>query len=111
LLFVDPTDETPTFKLSQERGGTICFGIDATNHFLFRNKLSLLVRSHQVFMPGYDVFHQGLGLSVFSAPNYCGDTGNFATVAKFQSPDSMQPTVVQYEAVHKPMKKRTSLFI
>ena len=47
-------------------------------------------------MEGYKIFHNGLCVSVFSAPNYCGDTRNLAAVIRFDRWSSMQPTVVQY---------------
>ena len=50
-------------------------------------------------MQGYDVFHNGLCVTVFSAPNYCGDTRNLGAVIRFDKPDSMLATVAQFADV------------
>jgi hypothetical protein len=77
-------------------GGTVCFGANVTEAFLNRNNLNLLIRSHEVAMHGYEVLHNGLCVTVFSAPNYCGNTGNYAAVVKFVDPHSMKAVVQQF---------------
>ena len=52
------------------------FGPDVTQAFLKRNKLELIVRSHEVKAQGYEVAHGGKLITVFSAPNYCDQMGN-----------------------------------
>jgi len=47
-------------------------------------------------MNGFETFHDGLCWSVFSAPNYCGDTGNLAALVRFEQPNSMQASVMQF---------------
>jgi serine/threonine-protein phosphatase 5 len=63
-------------------GGSYLFGSDATNFFLVRNNLQMLIRSHEVQMAGYNVHHGGKCITVFSAPNYCGDVGNAGAIVK-----------------------------
>jgi diadenosine tetraphosphatase ApaH/serine/threonine PP2A family protein phosphatase len=54
-----------------ERGFNIqCFGPDITKDFLERHDYRLLIRSHQLVPGGYHFGHNGLCLTVFSAPNY-----------------------------------------
>jgi serine/threonine-protein phosphatase 5 len=53
-----------------KRGVGLSFGPDITKRFLDYNGLSLLVRSHEVKPEGYVVEHDGLCITVFSAPNY-----------------------------------------
>jgi serine/threonine-protein phosphatase 5 len=53
-----------------------CFGPETTARFLALNGLKLLIRSHQVADEGYEVLHNGQCVTVFSASNYCGTTGN-----------------------------------
>eukprot|EP01032_Pedospumella_encystans_P025190 gene25190-28476_t len=97
LLWSDPKDNLTGFRANKGRGGgTVCFGADVTEHFLANNHLSLLIRSHEVMMNGFETFHDGLCWSVFSAPNYCGDTGNYAALVRFIQPTSMQANVVQF---------------
>jgi hypothetical protein len=75
----------------------VCFGVNVTEAFLARNNLQLLIRSHEVAMDGYKVLHNGLCMTVFSAPNYCGYRGNYAAVVKFVDPHSMKHLVRQYK--------------
>uniref|UniRef100_A0A6T1AN62 Serine/threonine-protein phosphatase n=1 Tax=Alexandrium monilatum TaxID=311494 RepID=A0A6T1AN62_9DINO len=60
----------------------ISFGEDVTRRFLKANGLRLLVRSHQVpdSGQGYEWWHGGKCLTIFSASNYCGDCGNLGGV-------------------------------
>ncbi len=53
-----------------KRGVGLSFGPDITKRFLDYNGLSLLVRSHEVKPEGYVVEHDGMCITVFSAPNY-----------------------------------------
>ena len=53
-------------------------------HFLSKNQLQLLIRSHERKEQGYQVHHNGRCLTVFSAPNYCG-TKNTAALIRFCS--------------------------
>jgi len=98
LLWSDPKDGLQGFAPNR-RGIAHYFGANVTASFLRRNKLSLLIRSHEVFMPGFKLFHGGLLLSVFSAPNYCGQVGNLGAVVRFDKADSMNPVIRQFEAV------------
>lgn len=59
-----------------KRGVGMSFGPDITKKFLDDNKLELLVRSHEVRDEGYLEEHNGLLITVFSAPNYCDQMGN-----------------------------------
>ena len=47
-------------------------------------------------MQGFRSLHDGLCITVFSAPNYCGDVGNLGAVLRYEKPDSMQPGIVQF---------------
>eukprot|EP01032_Pedospumella_encystans_P031178 gene31178-35194_t len=70
--------------------------LDVTESFLARNNLSLLVRSHQTTMEGFDSFHSGRGYTVFSAPNYCSDVGNKGAVMRLDDPEGKYVTMVQF---------------
>jgi hypothetical protein len=76
-----------------------CFGPETTARFLALNGLKLLIRSHQVADEGYEVLHNGQCVTVFSASNYCGNTGNLGAVVKFDCPISMEPRYEQYMAI------------
>ena len=46
--------------------------------FLRRHDLDLVVRAHQVVEDGYEFFAGRELVTVFSAPNYCGEFDNAA---------------------------------
>jgi len=80
LLWSDPQE--PEGMIVSERGAGVTWGPDITEDFLQRNSLEMIIRAHQLCQDGYRMQHNGKVLTVFSAPNYCGRLGNFATIAK-----------------------------
>ena len=48
--------------------------------FLKRHDFDLIARSHQVVEEGYELGHDRKLLTVFSAPNYCGEFLNLGAV-------------------------------
>lgn len=89
LLWSDPMDQ-PSWELSH-RGVGIKFGPDVTERFLRNNPpLQLVIRSHQLpedqrgFMYQEPV-GQSRCVTIFSASNYCGDSGNHGAVLVFNS--------------------------
>jgi serine/threonine-protein phosphatase PP1 catalytic subunit len=52
------------------------FGADIVASFLEDNELDLLVRAHQVVEDGYEFFAGRRLVTLFSAPNYCGEFDN-----------------------------------
>jgi serine/threonine-protein phosphatase 5 len=55
----------------------------------------------QVKEEGYEVAHNGLLVTVFSAPNYCDQMGNKGAFVKFNGSD-MVPHFTTFEAVPHP---------
>ena len=63
-----------------DRGVSYVFGDDVLEDFLDRNELDLVCRAHQVVENGYHFFGDRQLVTIFSAPNYCGEFNNFAAV-------------------------------
>lgn len=75
ILWSDPSEIVDTFKLSS-RGSGALFGQKALDSFLENESLELLVRGHQCVASGVATSLKGKCITVFSASNYCGVTGN-----------------------------------
>ncbi|ODV84156.1 hypothetical protein CANARDRAFT_29317 [[Candida] arabinofermentans NRRL YB-2248] len=94
LLWSDPEENIPAWAVSP-RGAGYLFGYSETERFLFRNKLSLIARAHQLVMEGYkEVFDGGL-VTVWSAPNYCYRCGNVAAVLTLDDSLNREYTVFE----------------
>ncbi|KAK7202715.1 Metallo-dependent phosphatase-like protein [Myxozyma melibiosi] len=79
LLWSDPTD-TPNEWEDNERGVSYCFGKSAINKFLTKFEFDLVCRAHMVVEDGYEFFNERTLVTVFSAPNYCGEFDNWGAV-------------------------------
>ena len=76
------------------------FGEDVTDLFLKTNNLSRIIRSHEVQMHGYAVHHGGKVVTIFSAPNYCGNTNNYGAILRFDG-DIDNPKIITFRAARK----------
>ena len=52
------------------------FGPDVIANFLKKNDMDLVCRAHQVVEEGYEFFAKRQLVTLFSAPNYCGEFDN-----------------------------------
>ncbi|RVX13690.1 Serine/threonine-protein phosphatase PP1 isozyme 9 [Vitis vinifera] len=59
-----------------DRGVSFTFGPDKVSEFLTKHDLDLVCRAHQVVEDGYEFFADRQLVTVFSAPNYCGEFDN-----------------------------------
>jgi serine/threonine-protein phosphatase PP1 catalytic subunit len=59
-----------------DRGVSFVFGADIVTEFLEQHDLDLVVRAHQVVEDGYEFFAGRRLVTLFSAPNYCGEFDN-----------------------------------
>lgn len=59
-----------------DRGVSFVFGADVVCSFLEDHDLDLIVRAHQVVEDGYEFFAGRRLVTLFSAPNYCGEFDN-----------------------------------
>ena len=79
LLWSDPSDNTLDWE-ENERGVSYCFGKSIINDFLSRYEFDLICRAHMVVEDGYEFWNDRTLVTVFSAPNYCGEFDNFGAI-------------------------------
>lgn len=79
LLWSDP-DKDITGWGSNERGVSFTFGPDVVARFLEKHDLELICRAHQVVEDGYEFFAKRHLVTIFSAPNYCGEFDNAGAI-------------------------------
>jgi serine/threonine-protein phosphatase PP1 catalytic subunit len=75
LLWSDP-DKDITGWSENDRGVSFTFGPDVVSRFLQKHDMDLICRAHQVVEDGYEFFAKRLLVTLFSAPNYCGEFDN-----------------------------------
>ncbi|KAF9188339.1 hypothetical protein BGZ51_000659 [Haplosporangium sp. Z 767] len=79
LLWSDPSDTALDWE-DNERGVSYCFGKSIIQKFLNKHDFDLVCRAHMVVEDGYEFFNDRTLVTVFSAPNYCGEFDNFGAV-------------------------------
>ena len=75
LLWSDP-DKDITGWGENDRGVSFTFGGEVVSKFLHKHDLDLICRAHQVVEDGYEFFAKRQLVTLFSAPNYCGEFDN-----------------------------------
>lgn len=75
LLWSDPDPNTTGWG-ENDRGVSFTFGSDIVVNFLVKHELDLICRAHQVVEDGYEFFSKRRLVTLFSAPNYCGEFDN-----------------------------------
>ncbi|CAH8875993.1 unnamed protein product [Trichobilharzia szidati] len=92
----DKNTPEPSGWEANERGVSYMFGADIVDQFLERFNLDLIVRAHQVVEDGYEFYANRSLVTIFSAPNYCGEFDNAAAVfclSKISNQiENLQPT-------------------
>lgn len=101
-MWSDPCDNDGRYP--SKRGVGCLFGPDVSAKFCEDNNIDYVVRSHEVKMEGYEFQKGGKVITIFSAPNYCDQTGNKGAWVKFNGKE-MKPVFTQFEAVPHPNKK------
>ena len=79
ILWSDPDEKTQNWG-KNDRGVSYTFGKYIVKKFLEKNHLDLICRGHQVQVDGYDFFDRRDFVTIFSAPDYCGEFDNKAAV-------------------------------
>nr|POF12172.1 serine/threonine-protein phosphatase pp1 isozyme 4 [Quercus suber] len=75
LLWSDPGRDVKGWGMN-DRGVSYTFGPDRVSDFLMKNDMDLVCRAHQVVEDGYEFFAERQLVTIFSAPNYCGEFDN-----------------------------------
>lgn len=79
LLWSDPDASVAEWS-PNDRGVSYCFGSSVVDNFCSQFNFDLIARGHMVVEDGYEFFNRRKLVTVFSAPNYCGEFGNWAAV-------------------------------
>ncbi|KAI0002130.1 Metallo-dependent phosphatase-like protein [Russula compacta] len=80
LLWSDPDETVTGWAENSSRGISFTFGADVVSRFLQKHDLDLICRAHQVVEDGYEFFARRQLVTLFSAPNYCGEFDNAAAM-------------------------------
>lgn len=75
LLWSDPDNDIVGWG-QNDRGVSYTFGPDVVANFLQKHDFDLICRAHQVVEDGYEFFAKRQLVTLFSAPNYCGEFDN-----------------------------------
>jgi len=75
FLWADPDIDIQGWA-ENDRGVSYIFGPDIVTSFLKRHDFDVVVRAHQVVADGYEFFAGRKLITLFSAPNYCGEFDN-----------------------------------
>ncbi|KAK2951841.1 putative Serine/threonine-protein phosphatase PP2A-1 catalytic subunit [Blattamonas nauphoetae] len=94
LLWSDP-EERQDFGTSPRGAGWV-FGGDKSEEFLNNNKLTLLLRAHQLMENGFGEHHNKHVYTLFSAPNYCYRCCNLGAVMEIS--ENLDHKIIQFTA-------------
>lgn len=75
ILWSDPEPQITGWGLN-DRGVSFIFGNDVIHRCCNRFDLDLICRAHQVVEDGYELIAERKLVTIFSAPNYCGEFEN-----------------------------------
>jgi len=100
LLWADPDKDVTGWEQS-DRGVSYIFGADVVNNFLRKQDMDLIARAHQVVEDGYEFFAKRQLITLFSAPNYCGEFDNAGAMM------SIDDSLMCSFKVLKPVKSKT----
>ncbi|KAL0068795.1 Palmitoyl-protein thioesterase 1 [Marasmius tenuissimus] len=101
LLWTDP--QAMPGRGPSKRGVGIAYGPDVSKRWCTNNGVTGVIRSHEVRQDGYEVEHEGLCTTVFSAPNYVDQAGNKGAFIRISSDGEQKYT--QFDASPHPNVK------
>jgi len=75
LVWSDPYNGSG--RVLSKRGAGCQFGADVCARFLIKNNVHLIIRSHECEDNGFALWFENRLYTIFSASDYCGDSGNY----------------------------------
>lgn len=81
---------------NNSRGAGILWAPALTMKFLERNRLRLIIRSHQMVDEGFKYHHSHHVVTLFSASYYCGKNENRGAIAVFENGSTKSIKYIQY---------------
>jgi serine/threonine-protein phosphatase PP1 catalytic subunit len=84
-----------------DRGVSFTFGGEVVGKFLHKHDMDLVCRAHQVVEDGYEFFAKRQLVTLFSAPNYCGEFDNAGAMM------SVDDTLMCSFQILKPAEKKS----
>jgi diadenosine tetraphosphatase ApaH/serine/threonine PP2A family protein phosphatase len=94
LLWSDPEEQYNDWEPSS-RGAGYTFGEGAVDKFNEANNIYRIYRGHQLCMDGFRYQFNKKIVTVWSAPNYCGRSGNLASVCQLD--DDMNESFIIFK--------------
>lgn len=80
LLWSDPEKNIVDWQPNSDRGVSCYFSKKNVSTFCKRFQFDLVIRGHMVVEDGYEFFGKKRLVTIFSAPNYCGEFNNWGAV-------------------------------
>ncbi|VEL25571.1 unnamed protein product, partial [Protopolystoma xenopodis] len=104
LLWSDPDKEITGWG-ENDRGVSYTFSAEIVAKFLQKHDMDLVCRAHQVVEDGYEFFAKRQLVTLFSAPNYCGEFDNAGAMM------SVDETLICSFQILKPADKKKFPFV
>lgn len=79
ILWSDPSSECENWE-DNDRGVSFVFSKEIVKRFIQKNNIDLICRAHQVVEDGFEFFADRNLVTIFSAPDYCGEYSNSASM-------------------------------
>ena len=102
LMWSDPKSHKTQWA-DNERGVSYTFNQYALQKFMTKHNLSLVCRAHEMVNEGYKFFAGNKLVTIFSAPNYCGERGNNGAVMVIN--ENMECSFIVLKPISKTVKK------
>lgn len=94
MLWSDPSNKPG--RVDSKRGTGVQFGPDICKNFLDTMGFEMIIRSHEC-VDGTETWFDGKLTTVFSASNYCGDTGNIGAFIVMDAKQKIEVKAYQAE--------------